>query len=244
MPSDATTARVRRETTGIRQLAAAAALFLLSASLAPAEAGSPKPAARWQVRLDTGSSVRVLAIVPDDPDDPSAYYTRLVLPNGGSVRVPSELIRRVEELEPPAAPALAAELPEAVRRWDALVDTVARRHDLDPELVRTLILVESAGDPHAVSKKGAVGLMQLLPTTAADYGLTEAAQLRDPEANLEAGCRHLARLHGKMDGDLELTLAAYNAGEGAVARFGGVPAYTETREYVRRILARLGSTTG
>ena len=244
MTSDATSTTMRRDATGIRQLAAAAALLLLSASLSPATAGPPDAASRWEVRLDTGSSIRVTAIVPDDPDDPTAYYTRLVLPNGGSVRVPSELIRRVKELEPAPALALAAELPESVRRWDALVEKVARRHDLDPELVRTVILVESAGDPQAVSSKGAVGLMQLLPTTAADYGLTEAALLRDPEANLEAGCRHLARLHGKMDGDLELTLAAYNAGEGAVARFGGVPAYTETREYVRRILSRLGSNAG
>ena len=92
---------------------------------------------------------------------------------------------------------LAEELPASVTRWDPLIERVARKHELDPDLVRAVIHQESAGNPEAVSPKGAVGLMQLLPTTAADYGISE---LTDPEANLEAGCRHLARLWKKMDG--------------------------------------------
>jgi hypothetical protein len=226
---------------GPGRLAAGCLSLLLLVPSAPA--GPASAQVRWTVWLDTGSSVEVVAVVPDEPDDPTAAFTRLVLPTGGSVRVPSGRIRRLVETEgeEPSRLRFAVELPESVRRWDGLIERVARRHRLDPGLVRAVIAVESAGDPEAVSVKGAVGLMQVLPTTAADYGITE---LTDPEANLEAGCRHLARLSGRMRGDLELTLAAYNAGEGAVARFGGVPAWTETRDYVRRVLARLGGDAG
>lgn len=229
----------------IRQLLLLAAMVGPCVLPAPVEAASAavraKPV-RWQVWLATGSSIRVAAVVPDDSEDPSAAFTRLVLPTGGSVRVASESIRRLVEVETETLVLrLNGELPESVTRWDPLVERVAAKHSLDPDLVRAVILFESAGNPEAVSPKGAIGLMQVLPTTAADYGVT---RLLDPEENLEAGCRHLARLVGKMEGDLELTLAAYNAGEGAVARFGGVPAYTETRDYVRKILARLESTAG
>lgn len=238
-------AKTRRQGRGaavIRQLPGLVVLVSLIAMLAPAEAKELPKAVRWQVWLESGSSIRVAAVVPDDPDDRSAAFTRLVLPTGGSVRVPSESIRRLAELEPePVAVRLSGKLPKSVTRWDALIERAAKKHSLSPDLVRAVILFESAGDPSAVSPKGAIGLMQLLPSTAADYGVTA---LRDPESNLEAGCRHLARLSGKMDGDLELTLAAYNAGEGAVARFGGVPAYTETRDYVRKILSRLELDAG
>ncbi len=241
----AKTRRSGRSAAVIRQLPRLVVVLALIALLAPVEgaeaAGRAKPV-RWQVWLETGSDIRVAAVVPDDPDDPTAAFTRLVLPSGGSVRVRSESIRRLAEIEvEPSALQLSGELPESVTRWDAMIERVAAKHQLDPDLVRAVVLFESAGDPQAVSPKGAIGLMQLLPTTAADYGVT---RLRDPESNLEAGCRHLARLSGKMDGDLELTLAAYNAGEGAVARFGGVPAYTETRDYVRKILARLERDSG
>jgi len=229
----------------IRQLQRSAVVMVLIALLVPVggvQAAGRGKAVRWQVWLDTGSSIRVAAVVPDDPGDPTAAFTRLVLPAGGSVRVRSESIRRLAEVEVESlALRLSGDLPASVTRWDAMVERVAAKHQLDPDLVRAVILFESAGDPEAVSSKGAIGLMQLLPTTAADYGIT---RLRDPESNLEAGCRHLARLSGKMEGDLELTLAAYNAGEGAVARFGGVPAYTETRDYVRKILARLERDSG
>ena len=238
----AKTRRQGRGATVIRQLSLLAWTVALIAMLAPAEASDLPKALRWEVWLDSGSSIRVAAVVPDDPDDRSAAFTRLVLPSGGSVRVASESIRRLAEIEPEALVLrLSGELPESVTRWNELIERAAAKHELSPDLVRAVILFESAGDPSAVSSKGAIGLMQLLPSTAADYGVT---RLRDPESNLEAGCRHLARLSGKMEGDLELTLAAYNAGEGAVARFGGVPAYTETRDYVRKILSRLERDSG
>lgn len=242
MVRDAKTDSRGRDAAVIRQLLPLLCTVLLIAPLAPsALAGAPKPV-RWKVWLSSGSSIRVAAVIPDDEADPTAAFTRLVLPTGGSVRIASDSIRRLVEVEPETpAVRLSGKLPESVTRWNPLIDRVAAKHDLDPDLVRAVILQESNGDPDAVSPKGAVGLMQLLPTTAADYGITS---LRDPESNLEAGCQHLARLCRKMDGDLELSLAAYNAGEGAVARFGGVPAYTETRDYVKRILSRLEREAG
>ena len=114
------------------------------------------------------------------------------------------------------------------------VARVAARYDLDPALVMALIEAESGSDPHALSAKGAIGLMQVLPSTAADVGLPEAA---DPAHNLEAGCRYLAALLDSFGGDVELSLAAYNAGPGAVRHWGNVPPYRETRRFVERVRA-------
>jgi soluble lytic murein transglycosylase-like protein len=117
----------------------------------------------------------------------------------------------------------------------SLVEQAARRHGLDPALVRAVVSVESGFKPGAVSPKGAQGLMQLMPRTAASLGVLDAF---DPEQNLDAGVRHLEALVRQYDGDLTRALAAYNAGQGAVARHGGVPPYRETRAYVRRVLER------
>jgi hypothetical protein len=123
-------------------------------------------------------------------------------------------------------------------RFDPTIRIVAGRYDLDPDLIKAVAYVESAFKPDAVSPKGAVGLMQLMPATAAMYGVTD---LTDPGQNLNAGARHLRSLMDEFNGDLTLVLAAYNAGSGAVRRSGGVPAYRETRNYVRRVQARLGA---
>ena len=96
-----------------------------------------------------------------------------------------------------------------------------------------VLAVESCGNPDAVSRKGAVGLMQLMPATARDYGCSNP---RDPSANVEAGCAHLARLVKKLV-DLPLVLAAYNAGEGAVEKSKGIPKFRETQSYVTNVLA-------
>ena len=117
----------------------------------------------------------------------------------------------------------------------SLVEQAARRHGLDPALVLAVVSVESGFKPQAVSPKGAQGLMQLMPRTAASLGVEDAF---DPEQNLDAGVRHLEALVRQYDGDLTRALAAYNAGQGAVARHGGVPPYRETRAYVRRVLER------
>lgn len=128
--------------------------------------------------------------------------------------------------------------PEAARR-ELLVDLpygsqiwrVSQRHQVDGLLVAAIISAESGFVPDAVSPKGAVGLMQILPSTGG------ASDLLDPLSNLDAGSRYLARLLREFNGDLEMAVAAYNAGPAAVARYGGVPPYTETRQYVRRVLS-------
>jgi len=155
----------------------------------------------------------------------------LALKGGGEVRLPPPAVRGfvpdevLDEVE--AAPAGS----DLVR----LVEQAAERHGLDPGLVLAVVSVESGFRPEAVSAKGAQGLMQLMPRTAASLGVSDAL---DPEQNVDAGVRHLEALVRLYDGDLTRALAAYNAGQGAVARHGGVPPYRETRAYVRRVLER------
>jgi soluble lytic murein transglycosylase-like protein len=110
----------------------------------------------------------------------------------------------------------------------------AERHGVDGLLLAAIVRHESSFDPEIVSPKGAVGLMQLLPSTGRAYG---AEDLFNPGVNLDAGSRYLSHLLALYDGDLELALAAYNAGPTAVARYGGIPPYRETRQYVRRVKA-------
>ena len=114
---------------------------------------------------------------------------------------------------------------------DAIV-MAAARHNVDPNLVRAVIKVESNFNSNAVSRKGAMGLMQLMPQTARQLNVKNPF---DAEQNIDAGVRHLKQLLENYDGDVNLTLAAYNAGTGAVARSAGVPHYAETQNYVRRI---------
>jgi hypothetical protein len=115
---------------------------------------------------------------------------------------------------------------------DAAIDAAAARHHVDPSLVRSVVKVESNFNPNAVSRKGAMGLMQLMPSTARSLNV---ANPFDPAQNVDAGVRHLRKLLDSYGGNVRLSLAAYNAGAGAVARSAGVPHFRETQDYVRRI---------
>ena len=118
--------------------------------------------------------------------------------------------------------------------YDAMIERAAREATIHPALVRAVIVVESGFNPRAISLKGALGLMQLLPETARRYGAFNAL---DPAQNILAGTRYLADLLARFDSNLELALAAYNAGEAAVRRYGGrVPPYRETRAYIPSVL--------
>jgi soluble lytic murein transglycosylase len=135
----------------------------------------------------------------------------------------------------PTDPGYAVVIREAapILPWRQVVDREAARYGLDPRLVRAVIYVESGENPLAESPKGAQGLMQLMPATAEEVGVDDPLRPRD---NIRGGVGYLATLVHDFDGDLELALAAYNAGPGAVRRYGGIPPYRETRRYVEKVL--------
>jgi soluble lytic murein transglycosylase len=125
--------------------------------------------------------------------------------------------------------------------YDSLIRTASGRHSVDADLVRAVIKAESDFNAGARSRKGAMGLMQLMPDTARLHNVIDAY---NPEENIEAGTRHLRMLLDRYQGDLELSLAAYNAGSGAVEKHRGIPPFVETREYVRRVLRFYDSYRG
>ena len=179
-----------------------------------------------------------------------------VLRAGGEVTFPAIMVTRVDPDEVPYPEPVpeavdvttAAEAPEVIvaprvvmadavlnaRPFAALIKAAAASHDLDPRLIHAVIEQESNYQARARSKKGARGLMQLMPATARQYGVRNSY---DPKANIEAGVRHLKDLLSRLE--LPTALAAYNAGEGTIRRYGGLPPFPETQNYVRRILQRV-----
>ena len=157
----------------------------------------------------------------------------LFLTGGGEVTVPADLVANIvpnEIVENESAD------PEEVRllpHLESVIQPAAAKYDLDPNLVAAVIWAESSGDSNAVSKKGARGLMQLMPATARELGV---GNVLDPGQNVDGGSHYLRRMLDEHDGDLSLALAAYNAGPDAVRKYGGVPPYRETRDYVGRVL--------
>jgi len=173
----------------------------------------------------------------------------LVLRAGGEITCESTAIARIAPDEvpypedaPPAPPRAAAEAPASpegiVIPYGAIIDRVSAAQGVDAKLVRAVIQVESAYQQRAKSRKGAMGLMQLMPETARQYAIADPYE---PESNIEAGIKHLKSLLQRFAQNVPLALAAYNAGEATVRRFGGIPPYPETRAYVSSIL-KLAST--
>jgi soluble lytic murein transglycosylase-like protein len=165
--------------------------------------------------------------------------------NGTLVLSDRELNTPTKIFEVPGAPSYrtttADDRAVSAPRFDDLVLAHAQRHSLRPELVRAVIQVESGFNPMATSPKGAMGLMQLMPATARALGVRNPY---DPEDNIRGGTAYLRQLLDKYDGNEQLALAAYNAGSGAVDRYGHVPPYRETRDYVRRVGLKAGADTG
>jgi hypothetical protein len=183
----------------------------------------------------------------------------MTLRQGGEVTFPAGIVARVDPDEVPypeplrghgertedteGVPAVqavntAALVPESVlaaRPFAELISTAAAAHDVDARLVHAVIEQESNYQARARSKKGARGLMQLMPATARQYGVRNSY---DPKANIEAGVKHLKSLLSRLE--LPIALAAYNAGEGTVQRYGGLPPFPETQSYVSSILRRIG----
>ena len=236
-----------RITNNKRGVASFASLFAICYSLFIVFA-VPSAASADIVVFKTGRTMSVQACRVDGD------LATIVLREGGEVAFPVSMVDRVdpdevpypapvtEEALAPALPApqpvLAALVPEevlAARPFADLISTVATSQQVDARLVHAVIEVESNYQARARSKKGARGLMQLMPATARQYGVRNSY---DPKANLEAGVRHLKDLMSRFD--LRLALAAYNAGEGTVRRYGGLPPFPETQSYVSRILQKVG----
>jgi hypothetical protein len=198
------------------------------------------------VVFGTGDVLKVSAFEIDGGD------VFLTLASGGRMRLPIGRIARIlddeiEEPLPPPAPvppppfelAFLDTHPIPTAPYGDLIHTAARRHRMNPELVRAMVRCESAFNPWATSPRGAAGLMQLMPATAERFGITSDDRW-DPAHNLDAGVAYLRWLTDHFANDLPLILAAFNSGEGAVERYGGIPPYRETRDYVRRVYNELG----
>ena len=127
--------------------------------------------------------------------------------------------------------------PGAKQDYTQLIQNAAAKYNLDPNLIKAVIQQESNFNPSAISNKGAMGLMQLMPGTADNLGVSNPL---NPEENVDAGAKYLRQMIDRFGGDKEKALAAYNAGPGAVESYGGVPPYKETKNYVNNILQMLG----
>lgn len=204
---------------------------------------APSPASAEIVFLTSG---RTLSVKSHTTVGESVVLT---LRSGGEVTCSADLIEKIEADEvpyPEPAPAMAeaAPAPDTDAQAASLLDgtpygdiiaSLSETHGVDPMLVRALIQVESGYRPRARSSRGAMGLMQLMPSTARAYRVRNPFE---PKANIDGGIRHLKSLIDRFG--VEIALAAYNAGEGAVRKFNGIPPYRETRNYVARILAIAG----
>jgi soluble lytic murein transglycosylase-like protein len=183
----------------------------------------PRPANAQIAKIVDDSSGRQFFINSEAPQNKFSS-TRFGAPKArATIYLPAE-----SSLTGPSRPAMSIDRDGA----EKLVREAAERHHMDPALVRAVIETESGWNATAKSSKGALGLMQLIPTTAVRFGVNDAFS---PQQNVDAGVRYLKTLLERYNGNLDLALAAYNAGEGAVDRAHGIPAFRETREYVQKV---------
>lgn len=210
--------------------ASAIAFMLTHAALARADETEPVP-------CSTCAEVTAVRPVIQQPDSVTESVA------GGEAiplsRTPERVVIDLpDSRQKPASgePALLPDFPSDAVPYGAMIDDAAREYNVPPALVRAMVTTESNFNPQAVSPKGAVGLMQLMPATARRFGAVDPA---DPRTNLRTGTRYLRWLLDRFGSDLELAVAAYNAGEGAVDKYGGqIPPYAETRNYVTKVLDR------
>jgi soluble lytic murein transglycosylase-like protein len=199
---------------------------ILFAALAAAAAAAPVARADHAV-LKSGQRLHIAGY------ETTGERVRLTV-EGGAVEVAAADLASIEPEEifaaNPAPLPLAAPYAELIR-------AAASKHGVDEKLIANMIAVESNFNPRAVSRKRAQGLMQLMPRTSARFSV---ANVFDPAQNIEAGTRYLKELLDRYRGDTSLALAAYNAGPDMVTRYGGIPPFPETQQYVRRITALLG----
>lgn len=182
--------------------------------------------------LDTGKTMKVISY------DVEGSTIRVVLNDRAEMVIPVDWVKAIridpEPPEPQVAEAPQGAMPDLA--YADLILSASRKHEMDWKLVAAVMGAESNFNPKAVSSKGALGLMQLMPETARLYRVTDPY---DPAQNVDAGVRYLKMLIGRYQGNLNLALAAYNSGEKTVDRYRGIPPYSETRNYVRKVLQLL-----
>jgi soluble lytic murein transglycosylase-like protein len=198
----------------------------------PPVASNPPVRMTSVIRADqrTGKLVRSVVVNPKPVGEHKVAET-VVAPRVISPAPPAPAPHNAAVRTPPAS--LSGNISGSI---DEMVAQVAERESLPPQLIHSVIKVESNYDPNAVSPKGALGLMQLIPATAQRFGVTNVF---NPAENIQGGAKYLRYLLELYHGDYPRALAAYNAGEGAVAKYGGVPPYAETRNYLIQVSKQL-----
>ncbi len=217
----------------MRRLAQFVGMAILLAGLAWADGVvAPRPGyeLQYDAHLKNGFTIRHCS------HETVGSMTRLwITPGQSYVDVASDEIAGFEGIEVPLPPppAVAAPAIQPARDLNQVVSDAGERTRIDPDFIHSVIRAESGGNPRAVSPKGARGLMQLMPQTAAQLGVSNSF---DPAANVDGGSRYLAELLEQYHGDAQKALAAYNAGPQRVQQYRGVPPYRETRAYVARVI--------
>lgn len=182
------------------------------------------------------AGTRVVRIIPNLPKEEEAPAA--IAPAPTAVAADDFGVTPVGSVLPTDSAILAMRPASFTTPYDAMITRAAARHRVDPLMLHSVIKQESAYRPGAVSRVGARGLMQIMPGTGSDLGVSNASYLLDPATNIDAGARLLKKLWGRFDGRFDLVLAAYNAGEGAVRKYGmKVPPYAETQNYVSKVQA-------